>query len=123
MQRRILLAEDNEDACSLFTLILEVEGYEVKACNDGETALAEFKQSPPDLLLTDLSLPKMDGFALIQAIKQDESFSHIPIILITAYGMGRLKHLRPLGVTCVLEKPIEPDKLTQAVQIALQPPT
>ncbi len=120
MKRRILVVEDNNDARSLFTLILEMEGYEVIAFEDGQTAYEQFRQHSPDLLITDLSLPKMDGFALIQAIRKEEGFSQIPIILVTAYGMGRLKHLRPLGVNCVLEKPLDPSVLAETVHAILQ---
>ncbi len=116
MKRRILLVEDNNDARTLFTLILEMEGYEVIAFEDGQIAYEQFRPHSPDLLITDLSLPKMDGFALIQAIRKEEGFSQLPVILITAYGMGRLKNLRPLGVNCVLEKPLDPTVLTETVQ-------
>lgn len=118
MKQRILLADDNEDIRTLCTCILEVEGYEVLAVDDGQAAYEAFLQDPPALLITDLSMPQMDGFALIRAIKKVAS---IPIILFTAYGRGRLNRLKPLGVDLVLDKPVEPEELTQAIKALLLP--
>ncbi len=119
MRQRILIAEDNDDVRSLCTLILEMEGYEVETAVDGQAAYDELLRRPVDLLITDLSMPRMDGFALIKALRQEALVAPIPIILFTAYGTGRLKNLRPLGVNFVLEKPIDPEELTQAVAAVL----
>lgn len=121
MKHRILIAEDNDDVRSLCTMALELDGYEVHTAIDGQAAYEEFLRHPPDLLITDLSMPRMDGFALIRAIKQEMRFAQIPIILFTAYGSGRLKNLRPLGVNLVIEKPIAPEELSQAVDVLLPP--
>ena len=119
MKQRILIAEDNEDVRSLCTLILEMEGYEVATAVDGQAAYDELLRHPPDLLITDLSMPRMDGFALIKALRQEARVASIPIILFTAYGTGRLKNLKPLGVDLVLEKPIDPQELSAAVAAVL----
>lgn len=116
MERRILIAEDEEDSRLLYTLTLKIEGYEVQAVSDGQAAYEEFLQHPPDLLITDISMPHWDGCALVSAIKKEARFEQIPIILITAYGGGILRRMRPLGVDLVLEKPIEPTELLQAVR-------
>lgn len=116
MSQRILIAEDQEDARILFKLILETEGYEVSTATNGQTAYEEFLRQPPDLLITDISMPEMDGLALIRAVKRTPQGTALPVILITAFGEGRLKHLHPLGVERVLEKPIEPQELAQTVR-------
>ncbi|MBS1812302.1 MAG: response regulator [Acidobacteria bacterium] len=121
MKQRILIAEDTEDLRELYAFTLEMEGYEVQSVEDGQSAYEEFLRHPPALLVTDLSLPRMDGFAVIQAIKQEPRFSAIPVILVSAFGNGRLKQLKPLGVNLVLEKPIEPETLLQAVETILHP--
>lgn len=120
MKQRILIADDNEDMRLLCTTVLKMEGYEVQAAIDGQVALEEFRRHPPDLLITDLSMPRMDGFALIKAIKQEERFAQIPIILCSAYGKGRLKNLRPLGVDLAMDKPIDPEDLAQSVGTILR---
>lgn len=119
MKQRILIADDNEDMRLFCKTVLEMAGHEVQTASDGQAALEEFLRHPPDLLLTDLSMPRMDGFALIRAIKQEPHFAQIPVILCTAYGNGRLKRLKPLGTNLVMEKPIDPEELAQTVETLL----
>ncbi|MFZ4813042.1 MAG: threonine synthase [Phototrophicaceae bacterium] len=83
--RKVVVLEDNSDAARLIRRILEARGnYEVKIANDGEAGLALIREEMPDLVITDLMMPRMDGFTVIDTLKNDPTLSHIPIVVITA---------------------------------------
>lgn len=81
MSARILVVEDEEDLAELIRHNLASEGYEVEVCQDGVQALDAVKRQPPDLMLLDVMLPKVDGRAVCRAIRRDHDF---PIIMISA---------------------------------------
>ena len=80
---RILLADDNADMRNYVRALLG-ERYEITTAADGETALATLRQNPPDLVLTDVMMPRLDGFGLLKAIRSDPATSRIPVILLSA---------------------------------------
>lgn len=80
---RILLAEDNADMREHIARILS-EDYEIDAAEDGEQALQLVRAHPPDLLLSDVMMPKLDGFELLQAVRADAGLQTLPVILISA---------------------------------------
>jgi PAS domain S-box-containing protein len=80
---RILLADDNADMREYVRRLL-ADRYEVEAVGDGETALQAARRRPPDLILTDVMMPKLDGFALLKALRADERTAITPIILLSA---------------------------------------
>jgi len=81
---RILIADDNPANVDILTARLERQGYEIVAATDGEQALETARTSLPDLILLDVMMPKMDGFQVCRAIKEDASLPFMPIILVTA---------------------------------------
>ena len=82
---RIVLADDNADMRGYIARILETGGYDVHAVADGEAALAAVHQDPaPDLLLTDIMMPRLDGFGLLQAIRADQATSGLLVVLLSA---------------------------------------
>jgi CheY-like chemotaxis protein len=109
---RVLVVEDNRDNMTLIVDVLETLDYEVIQAGDGvrgvETALAE----KPDLILMDLSLPKMDGWTAAQAIKSNPEIRHIPVLALTAHAMGGDRD-RALAAGCddYLTKPINLSEL------------
>ena len=80
---RILLADDNADLRHYVQRLLS-EAYEVQAVTDGEAALAAARENPPDLVLTDVMMPRLDGFGLIAALRADARTQHVPLILLSA---------------------------------------
>ena len=82
-KKRLLVAEDNEDMRNYIISIFSKD-YEIDACENGQEALNLTTEHTYDLILTDLMMPVMDGFALSKILKQQESTSHIPIIILTA---------------------------------------
>ncbi len=82
--RRILLVDDNHDMRAYVRRLLEGQGYVVDAAADGEDALAEARISAPDLVLTDVMMPRLDGFGLLRAIRSDPALAGVPVILLSA---------------------------------------
>lgn len=115
----VLLAEDNEDMRQLYSLVLSQAGFEVREALNGKEALAAVKQSRPDVLITDIMMPVMDGLELIARIKREPDLSDLPIIAISAYGGEYLSRAYTVGATGVVGKPIDPDSLIDAVIHAL----
>lgn len=79
----ILVVDDALTVRELERSILERAGYEVRTANDGEAALARLVEAPSDLVLTDLEMPNMDGFALVEAIRAHDTLSTIPVVILT----------------------------------------
>jgi two-component system chemotaxis sensor kinase CheA len=81
---RILVADDSITARSLERSILEANGFHVRVAVDGMEALQLVREEKPDLIVTDLQMPRLDGFGLIEALKADPRFSDIPVIIVSS---------------------------------------
>jgi diguanylate cyclase (GGDEF)-like protein len=85
-KEKILVIDDEENIANLVKDILEGEGFQVTLAYDGEEALEKIHQAPPDLVILDLRLPGMSGYQVCKKIREDVSFTHMPIIMLTAKG-------------------------------------
>jgi len=111
---RILLAEDDERLRQLIALQMESMGHFVESASDGREALQKFHEAPFDLILTDLSMPQLNGIALVEAARQ--IIAEIPVIMLTGFGAMLLPDgERPPGVDILLSKPITRDNLAAAI--------
>ena len=116
----ILLVEDHHDTRQMYAEFLSVS-FQVLAAADASAALALYETSRPDLLITDLSLPGMDGFELVALIRKDAGLSRIPIICLSGYG-GHAHEVRAREAGCdrILQKPCMPDALAEiALEVLL----
>ncbi|MCZ2099755.1 MAG: response regulator [Chloroflexota bacterium] len=108
MPKRILVVEDNPDNRILITDILMSLNYDVLVAIDGESGVALAHAERPDLILMDLSLPKMDGWTAATQLKQDETLAHIPVIALTAHAMvGDREKALKAGCDDYVSKPID----------------
>ncbi len=107
----ILLVEDHQDTRQMYAEFL-AGAFDVATAPDGTEALDLMRARRPDLLITDLSLPGIDGFALIALIRQDAALKQIPIICLSGYG-GHVyeQRAREAGCDRLLQKPCMPDAL------------
>lgn len=80
----ILVAEDNDDIALLICNMLHDQGYSVKRASDGQEAWEMIQDEMPDLLLTDIAMPRMDGLELMRHVREDETLSHLPIVVVSA---------------------------------------
>jgi threonine synthase len=104
--RRILIIEDTIDAARLMQRILQSHGnYEVFLAHNGLAGLQMVREVNPDIVITDLMMPELDGFGVIEALKADEETAHIPIVVVTAKELTAQERAR-LGtqINMVLEK-------------------
>ena len=115
----VLAVDDEADSLRLLTEILEAAGARVTTATSGAAALEKLRQVQPDVILTDLGMPSMDGFELIRRLRQspDKDVREIPAAALTAYGRteDRAKALQA-GFEMHLAKPIDPVELASAVQ-------
>src|SRR5689334_5711118 len=81
---RILLVEDDANARELFTIYLGEYGYHITEAHDGEQAIALAQSDPPDLVITDIMLPRMNGFEVARQVKQLYADEFLPVIIATA---------------------------------------
>lgn len=77
------MIEDEEHICDLVKVNLEAEGYLVNCVGTGEAGLKKIKASPPDLIILDLYLPKLDGWEVCRRLKKDKKSSNIPVLMLT----------------------------------------
>ncbi len=109
MKPRILLIEDNEKNAYLVTFILGKYGYEVIHARDGESGISLACQIKPDLILLDIQLPVMDGYAVARELTGKENLRGIPIVAVTSYAMsGDRERIMSTGCVGYIEKPINP---------------
>jgi DNA-binding response OmpR family regulator len=118
--KRILVVDDIEDNLSLLQAILMEEGYEVDITKDGKSALAKIEASPPDLLLLDAMMPKMNGYEVTRRIRQNKNLPFIPILMITAYEDANVPEGLDLGANDFIRKPIDFDELMSRVKATLR---
>jgi CheY-like chemotaxis protein len=122
MKPKVLLIEDNEQNRYLATFLLEQHGYEVAPASDGPTGIELAKTIRPALILLDIQLPLMDGYAVARRLRSDPSLRDIPIIAVTSYAMvGDREKALAAGCNGYLEKPINPDTFVAELERFLPP--
>jgi CheY-like chemotaxis protein len=112
--KTVLIAEDNPTNRELLRELLEIRGYTVaEACN-GEEALAIVERTPPDMLLLDIAMPVLDGFAVVRKLRENPRFASLPIVAVTAYAMqGDAEKIMNSGFDGYLSKPVSSSLLAQ----------
>jgi two-component system, cell cycle response regulator DivK len=82
--KRILIADDKPSSRELIRTLLEHEGYEISEAADGQEAVEMARASPPDLILLDIQMPRLDGYAAVREMRRDERMKNLPIVALTA---------------------------------------
>ncbi|MCE9615242.1 MAG: response regulator transcription factor [Lentisphaerae bacterium] len=117
----ILVVEDDEDILELITYNLRREGYTVTTAETGEDGLEKARVRPPQLVLLDLMLPKMDGLEVCRRLKEDEKTRAVPIIMVSAKGEeSDVVSGLELGAEDYVSKPFRPRELVARVRAALR---
>jgi CheY-like chemotaxis protein len=114
MPARILVVDDDPDILALLRLHLAAAGYEVRTAADGIKAGYMVLAEPPDLIITDVRMPDMDGFQLVSALRADTSLPYIPVIFL-ASAEDEDNAARDLGQARYLSKPVRADRLLSVV--------
>jgi two-component system, cell cycle response regulator DivK len=121
MAARILLIEDNPANLELATYLLQTGGYEVLTAEDGEEGLALLEQQRPDIVVTDLQMPVLDGYEVLRRLREDPSFDAMPVIAVTAFSMsGDRAKVLSAGFDGYLSKPIVPEIFVSQIDAFLK---
>lgn len=122
MKATILLIEDNEQNRYLATFLLEQHGYRVVAAEDGRAGIESASRLGPDMILLDIQLPTMDGYAVAAALRRHPSLRDTPIIAVTSYAMvGDREKAIAAGCNGYIEKPINPETFVSEIERFLPP--
>ncbi len=117
MKASIVLIEDNEKNRYLTTFLLEKYGYQVFQAVDGKTGIALVQQIKPELVLLDIQLPEMDGYAIARELTNNPDVKHIPIVAVTSYAMvGDREKILEAGCAGYIEKPINPATFVSEIE-------
>ena len=118
--KRILVIEDQPVMRRNIQTILEMEGFEVVAADNGRKGLEAARKNPPDLILCDVMMPEMDGYGVLTALRQDQRTATIPFIFLTAKGeKDDLRSGMNLGADDYLTKPVANNDLVHAIEARL----
>src|ERR687892_1891705 len=114
MAATILIVDDDESMRDLLRLHLSAAGYEVQVAEDAIAAGYMVLRRPPDLIISDINMPHMDGFEFIEALKADKSLPEIPVIFLTSLEEGDHRG-KALGAVGYITKPVRADQLLTLV--------
>lgn len=113
----LLLVEDNEDNRIIYSTVLRHVGYEVVEAHDGQQAIDLARSVRPDLILMDISIPRIDGWEATRILRRDPETREIPIIALTAHALADdRERATALGFTAYLAKPVEPRAVVAEVR-------
>ena len=119
---KILVVDDNQDSRELVIKILKGKGHQLCEAVDGEDALEKVATEQPDLILMDISLPKIDGHEVTRRLKSDEKFASIPVIALTAHAMkGDKEKALAAGCEGYISKPINVREFYDRIKVFLKP--
>lgn len=117
--RRVLVVEDNADAAETLRLVIDLAGYEVAVAHDGRSGLEAARAFRPEVILCDIGLPEMDGYAVARALRADPSFAATALVALTGYGLAS-DHRRAIeaGFDLHLTKPAPVEDIEEALRTA-----
>lgn len=116
-KKTVLVVDDDLDTLDIVKIKLEGAGFNVVIVSDGAAAMNSINTSPPDLIILDVMLPKMNGFKIARLLKFDDRFRHIPLFLFTARSQKSDIDLgRDVGADEYVTKPFDPQELLEKVK-------
>jgi two-component system chemotaxis response regulator CheY len=117
MTQTILTVDDSRTMRDMLRMALAEAGFNVLQAVDGVDGLEVLQRSSPDVIVTDINMPKMDGFGLIEAVRQDSRYRKVPILVLTPESDSAKKlRAKEAGATGWIVKPFEPTKLIAAIR-------
>lgn len=113
---RILAVDDSRTMRSMLQAALTGAGFDVDLAEDGIDGLDKLSNSPPDLVITDINMPRLDGFGFIEEVRKDATRNAIPILVLTTESGEALKQrARAAGATGWIVKPFDEEKLVAVI--------
>jgi CheY-like chemotaxis protein len=118
---RVLVADDHEDTRIILRHYFEAMGFEVRESRDGEETLVELRAALPDAVVLDIQMPKVDGIAVLRAVREDQHLRQVPILALSAHAMAdEVRQIREAGADAYLSKPADPKAVVAAVRELIQ---
>ncbi|HEX8352022.1 MAG TPA: response regulator [Pyrinomonadaceae bacterium] len=112
----VLVAEDDEDIRLMMKTLLGMKGYRVLEARDGQETLDVARERRPDVILMDLQLPRLNGFAVTRFLRQTDSLRGVPIIIVSAHDPAKHRNLAlAAGCNAYVQKPIDFDNLDELI--------
>lgn len=116
-RRKVLLVDDEAGFAELLRDLLEMDNYEVVTAEDGEDGLEKLKTFTPDVIISDVVMPRMSGFEMFKQVKAAAETSTIPFLFITGFQDERvLAEARKIGVFGILRKPIDIEQIESRIR-------
>ena len=105
MSKKILVVEDNADSRELIHVLLTRMGFTVLDANDGREGIYKAHAEHPDLIITDIGMPHLDGIGMIRELRAQSYFEGLPIVALTSYGRKQREEAIEAGASRVIRKP------------------
>lgn len=119
--KKILLVDDEAGLAELLRDLLEMDGYTVLIAHDGLEALEKLKEYAADVIISDIKMPRMNGFEMFKQIKASPATASIPVLFISGHrDMQVLEEARKLGVFGILDKPVDMEKIQRKLHEILK---
>jgi len=116
MPKKILVIEDSLDSRELIHLHLTTEGFSVITASNGQEGLYLAGIEHPDLVITDIAMPEVDGFEVVRQLRAQPEFEALPILVLTAFGRDEMDRAIKTGANRALNKPVHFDGLIDDVR-------
>ena len=122
MTKRVLLCDDEIHILRAVEFKVSRAGYSVRCADDGQEAWELIQEECPDMLVTDCQMPRMDGFQLVEKIRDNEKTAHLPVVMLTAKGFEFTPSdvAEKWGVIAILSKPFSPRELLRCIDQVLE---
>ena len=120
MTKKLLIVDDEPNIAISLEFLMRREGFDVALAKDGEEGLAKIREIKPDLVLLDVMMPKMDGFQVCRAVREDAELAGICIVMLTAKGReAEVEKGLSLGANAYIPKPFSTSALVSKVKSLL----
>ena len=116
MSEKILVVDDSDDTREMMAKLLELEAYMVITAEDGLIGFKKAETEQPDLIITDINMPNLNGIEMIKMIREQSVINRVPIMAITAYGSTVAAEAMAAGADRATTKPIEFDSLIDGIK-------
>jgi two-component system chemotaxis response regulator CheY len=117
MKKKVLTVDDSRTIRNMLLVTLNNAGFDTVQAEDGVEGLEVLEESSPDVIVTDINMPRLDGFGFIEGVRQNDRFRAIPILVLTTESDAEKKNrAREAGATGWIVKPFDPSKLIAAIE-------
>jgi DNA-binding response OmpR family regulator len=114
---KVLVIDDEVALTHVIRVVLEARGHEVMTADDGSRGFASAQRRAPDAIVLDLMMPVMDGFAVLDALRNDERTASVPVLVLSAIGTDHIEHhCYELGAKAYMRKPFAGDHLVGVLE-------